>query len=254
MMVNDASVGEDFVTSLTVHEVSHTYFPFMMGINEQEFAWMDEGWAAFFDYNLADSMSHGKEGNTRGYGRSAGTDSDVPPMVRTSNLRGAAYGIESYQRPQAAYLQLKDLLGYETFHKCMIEYTNRWKGKHPIPLDFFNTWNEASGQNLNWFWKPWFYEFGYPDIAIGNVERPSDFDADVITLVKKGNIPTSIHLELEYADGTKQTIHQTAIMWRNGNTELRVFGQPGKSLTSVKLGQKQIPDADQKNNTWKKNG
>ena len=53
MMVNDASLGDRDPTSLTVHEVSHTYFPFMMGINEQDYAWMDEGWANFFDHLLA---------------------------------------------------------------------------------------------------------------------------------------------------------------------------------------------------------
>ncbi|MBK6929425.1 MAG: M1 family metallopeptidase [Saprospirales bacterium] len=157
MMVNDASVNENFVTELTLHEVSHTYFPFMMGINEQEYAWMDEGWASFFDFMLADSLTNTKSGNVRGYTFVAGTDIDVPPMVRSSFLGSGAYGTASYGRPQSAYVALYDLLGYETFHRCMVEYMDRWKGKHPTPYDFFNTWNEVSGQNLDWFWKPWFY-------------------------------------------------------------------------------------------------
>jgi Peptidase family M1 domain len=248
MMCNDASVGENFVTSLTVHEVSHTYFPFMMGINEQEYAWMDEGWASFFDFNLADSLTGGKEGGVRGYASVAGTEWDVPLMVRTSNLRGRTYGVSSYQRPQAAYITLMDLLGYEKFHQCMVTYIDRWKGKHPMPLDFFNTWNAAAGTNLDWFWKPWFYEFGYPDLAIKSIDNQKDINTDVIIVERKGSIPVPIHLVIEYADGDQQTIHYKADIWRRGSTEIRVMGINGRKIKSATLGAKTIPDVNPADN------
>jgi hypothetical protein len=253
MMCNDASVRDNFVTSLTVHEVSHTYFPFMMGTNEQEYAWMDEGWASFFDYHLADSMS--REGNVRGYANVAGTEWDVPPMVKASNLRGRTYGIAAYQRPQAAYIVLLDMLGYKTFHQCMTTYMDRWKGKHPMPYDFFNTWNEASEQNLDWFWEPWFFEFGYPDLAIGRVET-QDVGAgpvEVIFVEKKGNLPIPIHLDITYTDGSTQTVHHGANIWKSGNTDVRIFGKPGGRVKSAMLGsQRTIPDTDKTNNAWPK--
>jgi aminopeptidase N len=253
MMCNDASTSPDFVTSLTVHEVSHTYFPFLMGINEQEYAWMDEGWASFFDFNLADSLTGGKEGGVRGYGSVAGTESDVPPLVRSSNLRGRAYGVASYQRPQAAYLVLYDLLGYKTFHDCMVGYIDRWQGKHPLPQDFFNTWNNLSGQNLDWFWQPWFAEWGYPDVAVARVERTLGLDSETIVVEKRGNLPIPVHLEITYTDGSKQTVHHTAAVWRSGNTDLRVFTQPNKTVKMVQLGNsKTIPDSDKSNDVWKR--
>jgi Peptidase family M1 domain len=253
MMCNDASVREDFVTSLTVHEISHTYFPFMMGTNEQEYAWMDEGWAAFFDYMLADSMSNGKEGNVRGYANAAGFDVDVPPMVKNSNLRGRSYGIAAYQRPQAAYLILHDMLGEATFRKCMVEYMDRWKGKHPMPYDFFNTWSEVSGQDLDWFWQPWFFEIGLPDVAIGRVESVDNAGTvvDMVTVEMPGQLPIPIHLDIEYTDGTLQNVHHPANIWRSGNSEVRVFGQPGKKFKSLTLSNlREVPDAVKANNTW----
>lgn len=249
MMCNDASTAPRSPMTLTIHEVSHTYFPFMMGINEQDHAWMDEGWASFFDYTLSDSLSGHTIGGVRGYSAIAGTDNDVPPMVKSRNLT-SGYRNASYQRPQNAYLTLLDLLGYEKFHHCMTVYMDRWKGKHPAPFDFYNTWNDASGQNLDWFWKPWFFEWGYPDLAIQSVTKDDAANCTVVTVEKKGNIPVPVHLEVEYTDGSKQTIHQTAAVWKDGSREIRINCQAGKTLKTVQLGLKTIPDVEQKDNRY----
>ncbi|MCW5923203.1 MAG: M1 family metallopeptidase [Saprospiraceae bacterium] len=250
MMCNDASTAPRSPMTLTIHEVSHTYFPFMMGINEQDYAWMDEGWASFFDYMLSDSLSNHTIGNVRGYSFIAGTDNDVPPMVKSRNL-SSAYRVASYQRPQNAYLTLYDILGYETFHKCMVEYMNRWKSKHPIPFDFFNTWNDVSGQNLDWFWRPWFFEWGYPDLAIKEVLKNEPLNTQTIVVERKGNLPVPVHLEVEYTDDSQQTIRNTASVWKDGGTTFRVTCPAGKTLKAVRLGDKIIPDTNQKDNSWK---
>ncbi len=249
MMCNDASTAPRSPMTLTIHEVSHTYFPFMMGINEQDHAWMDEGWASFFDYTLSDSLSGHTIGGVRGYSNIAGTDNDVPPMVKSRNLT-SGYRNASYQRPQNAYLTLLDLLGYEKFHHCMTVYMDRWKGKHPAPFDFFNTWNDASGQNLDWFWQPWFFDWGYPDLAIQSVAKDEAANCSVVTVGKKGNIPVPVHVEVEYSDGSKQTFHHTAAVWKDGNQNFRIACATGKSVKSVQLGLKTIPDVEQKDNRF----
>jgi hypothetical protein len=250
MMCNDASTAPRSPMTLTIHEVSHTYFPFMMGINEQDYAWMDEGWASFFDYMLSDSLSHHSIGGVRPYSNVAGTENDVPPMVKSRNL-SAAYRNAAYQRPQNAYFTLLDVLGYEKFHQCMTEYMNRWKGKHPAPFDFFQTWNQASGQNLDWFWRPWFFEWGYPDLAIQGVTRDEAADCQVINVARKGQIPVPVHLELEYADGSKSTLHHTAAVWKDGKQNFPVKCAQGKTLKSVQMGAKTIPDVNAADNSWK---
>lgn len=248
MFCNDVSMGDRDPTGLTVHETAHTYFPFMMGINEQEYAWMDEGWASFFDFLLTDSLTPGPGGRVRGYDRVAGTDDDVPPMTRSSFLSNPAYRIASYTRPQAAYLTLLDLLGYPTFHRCMVGYMDRWKGKHPTPYDFFNTWNALSGQNLDWFWKPWFFDWGHPDLGIRSV-RPAG-KSHVITVERMGSIPVPVHLEVEYADGTKQTFHTTPAVWRDGASTYEVALPKSKIPVKATLGGNTIPDTQTGNNTW----
>jgi Peptidase family M1 domain len=251
MMCNDVSTAPRSPLGLTLHEISHTYFPFMMGINEQDHAWMDEGWAAFFDYLLSDSLSNHTEGAVRDYSSIAGTENDVPPMVRARNL-GTAYRNASYQRPSQAYFTLLDLLGYEKFHACMTEYMNRWKGKHPAPFDFFQTWNDASGQNLDWFWKPWFFDWGYPDLGIQGVITDEAAHCQVIMIERKGNIPVPIQLDVEYSDGSKETFHQTAAVWRDGKQNLKVACAEGKKVKSAMLGRTTIPDVDRADNKWPK--
>ena len=252
MMVNDASVPKNFVASLTVHEAAHTYFPFMMGINEQDYAWMDEGWANFFDSYVADSITGRETSSMRGYSRVAGTDYEVPPMVRSQFLTGSAYGIASYSRPQAAYTTLMDMLGYETFHKCLTEYMDRWKGKHPMPYDFFFTFNDVSGQDLNWFWKPWFFDWAYPDLAIKSVGTTSSGGGQEVEIERIGDIPVAIHLKLIYADGTEETVHRTADVWKTGLKTLKIAAARSKELVEVKMGHRRVPDSNRSNNTWKK--
>jgi hypothetical protein len=250
MMCNDASTWPRPATGLTAHEISHTYFPFMMGINEQMYAWMDEGWAAFFDYMLTDSLKnkHGGDPGTRNYDAAAGNEWDVPPMVQSRFLSSPAYRTASYVRPQAAYFTLRDMLGHDEFQKCMRYYMDTWKGKHPMPYDFFYTWNKASGRNLNWFWKPWFFEWGYPDLGIESVDNSGK--APMITIKRNGNIPTGIKLEVNYNDNTTEVIRKGADVWSEGATEIKLNGQSGKQIKSVMLGEKTIPDTDKKNNSW----
>jgi hypothetical protein len=247
MMINDESVGEDEVTELTVHESAHTYFPFMMGTNEQYYAWMDEGWANFFHFFVSDSLEHKK---SRIWAGGFGNDWEAPPMVPSRFLSGSAYSHAAYTRPQVAYMQLYDLLGHETFRRCLHTYMDRWKGKHPGPYDFFNTFSDVSGQNLDWFWKPWFFDWGYPDLGIASVTKDEAQARQNITIERRGTMPVPVYLDIEYTDGDKETIRRTADVWKNGNTQLVLQGGVGKVVKKAKLGYRTIPDAKNKDNTW----
>lgn len=250
MMVNDYSLGERDPTGLTAHEVAHTYFPFMMGVNEQRYAWMDEGWASFFDHFLEDSLNNTSNNALRNYSAVAGRDYDVPPMTQSQFLSGRAYGIASYDRPQSAYVVLLDLLGYEKFHACMRVYMDRWKGKHPQPYDFFYTWNDASGQSLDWFWKPWFFEWGYPDLGIQGVVKNEAANCFVITIERKGSLPIPLWLTIVYTDGTKETVHKTAEIWKDGKANIKINAAMGKTISEIKLGNRNVPDSNSKDNSW----
>ncbi len=252
MIVNDYSAPTLSRTlGVTAHEIAHTYFPFYMGIDETKYAWMDEGWAtALTTFVKYDSIKDSESYNwlTRVFDNFAGSELEMPMMIPSVLLKGESYSIASYFRPAEAYLTLKNMLGEKLFLRALHEYIDRWHGKHPIPYDFFYSFNDALNENLDWFWKPWFFEFGEPDLAIKNV---SVEDNKIKIVIKKiGNIPVPVNIVASYTDGTKDSTYQTAAVWKDGNTEYTIELKADKKLNKVVLGDIQIPDVDMKNNVY----
>ena len=166
MMVNDnpTSTHKDAV-QLTTHEIFHSYFPFYMGINETQYAWMDEGWATIGESVISPLMyepeDEGIFSKTR-FERISGTDRDVPLITNTKLYDDAAYLANSYGKGGECYWVLQNMLGKPLFLKALHQYINDWHGKHPMPYDFFYSFNNATGKNLNWFWQKWFFDRVYP--------------------------------------------------------------------------------------------
>ncbi len=251
MMVNDSSVPElKGTVHLTSHEICHTYFPFFMGINERKYAWMDEGWATMlpFDFQTANAGGYDERAaNSDGYSQFAGNEDDIPLIVLSYDLRGAGYRTASYRRPGAAYEFLRQTLGDDLFIKCLHEYMSRWNGKHPEPYDFFFTFNEASGQNLDWYFKPWFFEREYPDLSL-SAKKTVSGELN-ISITNKGGMPVPVLVKFYYDDGTNETvINKTAEVWKDGKIMFSENVNPKKNVKKIELGTAEIPDVDLKNN------
>jgi hypothetical protein len=124
-----------------------------------------------------------------------------------------------------------------------------WNGKHPTPYDYFFTLNNTSGQNLDWLIKPWFYEFGYVDLAIKNVIKNDN--KYKIVIEKKGNYPTSVQLKLVFEDGSYETIKKNASVWINRKTEYIIEKNSIRRIKSIELLDPSLLDADLSNNIKK---
>lgn len=251
MANNGAPRSAAGLAGLIFHENAHTYFPFMMGINERKYAWMDEGWASFFPtsgFKLNDGEDDfSSENRVRGYLSDAGKEKDLPLMVLSySNLAAARNA--AYNRPAIAYNELMKLLGRDLFRKALHQYITQWKGKHPIPYDFFFTFDKIAGEDLSWFWKPWFFDYGYPDLAVESAKISGD---EIFVVIKKaGNIPTELVLTFNFEDGTEEKITESAGVWKKGNSEHTVKFKPAKKIKSVVIGDKEVPDLRKSNNTF----
>jgi hypothetical protein len=253
MMVNDnpTPTHKDAV-QLTTHEIFHSYFPFFMGINETQYAWMDEGWATIGESVLSPKMGEPEDegifSKTR-YERISGTNEYVPLITNTKEYTGAAYLANSYGKGGLCYYVLQDLLGDEIYFKSLHQYMNDWHGKHPTPYDFFYSFNNASGQNLNWFWNRWFFGWEYPDLSIKKVEKEKTNLK--ITIENKGGLPVPVYLSIISKDGKKSLEKYTAQIWKNGEKEKTfVISKPYSSVSKIELGNEFIPDKDKSNNSW----
>lgn len=253
MMVNDASsFSPGFAFSLTYHEIAHSYFPFYMGINERRFAWMDEGWASFFPEDMMVMRGFSRKPmrmNVSGFTSFAGSKSAKPLMTESVELQGMNYGVNSYFHPATAYYLLRDLLGEEVFLATLRGYMNRWNGKHPNPYDFFYSFNDLSGQNLNWFWKPWFFETGKADLKMKiNKVKKKKLDVEIHNV---GDLPVPIFLTIRFQDDTTTEVRKTAAIWKDGRKMYHYIGKFNKKIKSLQLGASWIPDANSKDNKYK---
>lgn len=254
MMVNDnpTETRKDAV-QLTTHEIFHSFFPFYVGTNESQHAWMDEGWATMGESVISPMMGEPEDEGIYSKGRFeriAGTDKDFP-MITSSQLQpDIAYYAKSYGKAGVCYWVLRDLLGEEKFLKALHAYIDAWNGKHPTPYDFFFIFNTASGENLDWFWKPWFFDWGYPDLAIKKVSVSNN--QCNITVERKGSFPVPVTLIINMKDGTVIQHHETASVWKDGKAAYIFQTKVNGDVESVKLGDIYTPDVNRKNNDWKK--
>lgn len=251
MMANDNPV-EDRAESieLTGHEIFHTMFPFYVGINETKYAWMDEGWATMGEWLITPMIDSSivDEYGVAPYEMNAATEIDLPVTTLSTQLNSTSYFLNSYPKPAFGYLYVKDMLGDSVFTKALHYYIQQWHGKHPMPYDFFNCMNTASGKNLNWFWKRWFFDSGYPDLAIASVT--GKLKSYNIVINSKGNKPVPIDLTITFADKLTTKIHRSIEVWEKGNSSVTITVPTTQKITKVELGNTYNPDTNKADNVF----
>ena len=257
MMVNDSSTPDDDFTRFVVeHEIAHTYFPFYMGINETRFGFMDEGWATALEY-LISINDLGKEKASENFKNfrvnswinDSSMEQDIPIITPSNILSGRGLGNNEYGKAALGYLALKELLGDELFKKGLQGYMDRWHGKHPVPWDFFYSFNDVTGRDLNWFWNSWFFSNNYIDMAIESVEKQGK--NTVVKLKNIGGMPAPVDLLITAADGTVTTKQLSPGIWKKNPKEATINLQDIGALKKIELQGGIFMDADVSNNSWK---
>ena len=253
MMVNDnpTPTRKDAV-QLTTHEIFHSYFPFYMGINETQYAWMDEGWATIGESVISPVMGEPEDegifSKTR-YEEISGTDKDVPLITNTKIYSDAAYYSNSYGKGGICYYVLQDLLGDQLYFKALHQYMNDWHGKHPTPYDFFYEFNNASGKDLNWFWNKWFFGWSYPDMSIASVQTSGS--GAKVTIQNKGGLPLPVYLSVTGRSAKISVIKFTAEVWKDGSSKKSFqIKIPLREISKIQLGNEFIPDKYKSDNVW----
>jgi len=230
------------------HEFMHNYFPFLVASNQQKYAWIDEGLATYLtsytQQRLGDNFDP-LPGHIRIYESYAGKEQDEILMTSSHYLDNRAYVINSYFKSCTAFYTLHQLIGDEKFTMSIHDFIQNWKYKHPIPYDLFNTFNRVSGEDLNWFWDQWFFQKGYPDLAIDTLI----ISDSVITVNIKniGGYPVPINVKIYSKSELVDTIHIDASVWKDKNSYTMTIDY-NPTIDKIELGDALIPDVDQKNN------
>lgn len=243
-MINDGSAsswnGTLYVTS---HEIGHSYFPFNVGTNEQQYAWIDEGLITYFPRKVVAEFTNDTDYVFAAdiidmYNKKAAGKMEIPLMVNSTNSR-ISYRYQAYNKSSIAFFTLNKYLGDEKFYKALQIYTDNWKSKHPTPYDLFNCFEKAAEEDLDWFWKPWFFELGYADLAL---EKTNENDNTYfIDVVNKGGYPVEIDITIEYLNGDKNSFTESAAIWKDGKTNY-TLEIPKNKVKSIKLNTLTVPD------------
>ncbi len=156
---------------VVIHEVGHNYFPMIVNSDERQWTWMDEGLNSFVEYLTEEEWENDWQHrrNERGMIDYMRLTDRVPVMTNSESI--ADLGPNAYGQPTVALNILREhILGREAFDHAFKIYSRRWMFKRPTPSDFFRTMEDASGVDLDWFWRGWFYSVDHVDVSIDEVK------------------------------------------------------------------------------------
>ncbi len=156
---------------VVIHEVGHNYFPMIVNSDERQWTWMDEGLNSFVEFLAEEEWENDwkHRRNERGMTDYMRLKDRAPVMTNSESI--ADLGPNAYGQPTVALNILREhILGREAFDHAFKTYAKRWMFKRPTPSDFFRTIEEASGVDLDWFWRGWFYSTDHVDVSIDEVK------------------------------------------------------------------------------------
>ena len=235
------------------HELAHMWWPMVVGSNERKHAWMDEGLASFSEDLFTPTLfpdAPGGLGTMQGYLRTAGTDAETESM-RPADLYGpfGNRGLASYGKPATVFRALRSMLGPETFDLAMRTYIQRWAFKHPHPLDLFWTFEDVTGQDLDWYFYPWLYTTRVMDQAIDGMSVDEGGRRIRIFLEDRGEIPMPVHLVVEVEGGDPLRFTAGVGEWQDRRMELELR-LPGPVTRVVLDPELAFPDVNREDNSW----
>lgn len=236
------------------HEFGHEWFPMLVGSDERRYPWMDEGFNTFIDYGSAEGYFQGTAyGDTvrrellTAYRVSAVPGNEQPLIDKPVEQRDLAWA--AYQKPALMLTVLRDaVLGKDVFERALREYVRRWRFKHPQPADFFRTFENVSGRDLDWFWRNWVYTTARLDQAVDSVATAGD--TTLIYLSNRAQMVLPVTLELRYADGSSETRQLPIEMWNLGSRFTARLGTVKRLAGVVADPRASYPDIDRGNNSW----
>lgn len=257
---SDGAKGQG-LWGVTDHEFGHNWFPMIVGSNERLYPWMDEGFNTFINYYSTVAFNKGEYArgfninNVRGLANFLFSNPNresiatYPDIVQDDMLGFTAY----YKPAVGLYILREQILGPERFDYAFRTYIKLWAYKHPSPADFFNSIENVAGEELDWFWKGWFYGNEGTDQAIEEVKYVDNDPAKGIIVSLQNNKPLlmPVILEVEEADGKKTRLKLPVEIWQKGNKkDIKV--ETTKKVKQVVLDpDKALPDTVPANDVFK---
>ncbi|MBL7918193.1 MAG: hypothetical protein JNM96_07330, partial [Bacteroidia bacterium] len=265
-------VENAFQLDITIaHEVGHNWFYGILGSNERDFPFLDEGLNSLYEmrYNRG-KYPHVKLGETIGidtainvfgvnkipywrehevsYFMSASANFHQPVLKKADEFSSFNYGSIVYGKSAVIFDYVRDYLGDDVFDKAMKFYFEKYKFKHPKPEDLLQTLQYFSGNDLSWLEKELLQTNNKIDYKIKKVKRNSDGSYSVKVKNKTG---TSVPFNLYGFKNGKPA----GMAWFNGFEKVKKLDFPPSDIDYFKIdGFDYMPDVNRKNNFFRTKG
>lgn len=238
------------------HEIGHNWFPMIVGSNERRFMWQDEGFNTFINgyatqwFNNGEYYHHGRSGPMMGRKMADPTQEALmtpPDAIAISNM-----GDYYYKTAYALNILRKNILDSGRFDYAFRNYIHTWAFKHPQPDDFFRSMNNAAGEDLNWFWKEWFFTTWTLDQAVANVSY-IDGDAakgSLITIENLQKMALPVSLKVVEQNGDSSILNLPVDVWARGGKWTFRYDSKSPLVSVVIDPELEFPDINRKNNKW----
>ncbi len=263
MIFNNYTETKARLWFLIAHEIGHNWYPMIVGNNERKYMWQDEGFNTYINYIATDLFNKGEYVNDPAYfeaGFFASRDYNKfmyykDPLMTVSDAMDEEQHYQFYGKTAYGLNLLRTIVvGKERFDYAFRKYTEAWAFKHPTPYDFFKCINNAAGEDLNWFWKEWFFTTWKFDQS---VESVSYIDNDptkgsLITITNKGKMILPAIVKVIQTNGKDSTMQLPVEVWQRGGTW--TFKYPSNvTIDKVLLDPGNVlPDTNRTNNEWKR--
>ncbi len=189
---------KNFLILVIIHEVGHNFFPMIVNSDERQWSWMDEGLNSFLEGIVCrewdrDFPADGIEPQHIVPYMKLDASKQNSIMSSSDNILPSTFSPNAYSKPATGLNILREtVMGRDLFDYAFKEYARRWAFKSPTPADFFRTMEDASGVDLDWFWKGWFYGVDALNQAIAEVEWYS-VDSQNPEEIKKAEMMESLN-------------------------------------------------------------
>jgi hypothetical protein len=260
IIFNAYNAHSGFLWNLITHEIGHNWFPMVVGSNERKYMWQDEGLNTFINYLATQSFNNGEFAKDPMLSRRIFSFLEPgafqrykDPLMMVPEAMGLNEIGEYYGKTAFGLIILRNvIIGKDRFDYAFRKYTETWAFKHPTPYDFFRCMNSAAGDDLNWFWKEWFFTTWTLDQALSDVKYVDNDPSKgiLITIQNRGKMIMPVILKIVPTNGEASYIHLPVEIWQRGGIWILKYASTGKIEKVILDPDKELPDANRNNNEW----
>ncbi len=264
MIFNNYKETKASLWFLVSHEIGHNWYPMIVGSNERRYMWQDEGLNTYINYIANDLFNKGEYKTDPSYFEKdffGSRDYEQfmqykDPLMAVSDAMDEEQHYQYYGKTAYGLNLLRTVVvGKERFDYAFRKYTEAWAFKHPTPYDFFHCINNAAGEDLNWFWKEWFFTTWKLDQALTAVSYVDNDPSKgaLITIDNNGKMIMPVIMKIVQSNGKTETVQLPVEIWQRGGTWIYKYPSSGKIDKVILDPENVLPDIDRTNNEWTNN-